>query len=450
MRKLFITLLAGLCYVQVAAAQDEPIRQISFRQAVQLASEQNILLKQQQNQLVTLSAERTQSTMAYLPNVNANVSGGLNYGQQSVNFEDEVRIVNSQTEGLSGSINANLTLFDGFSRVYDKKIADYNYQSQMKGVNRTRQDITFQVAQQYLQILLDQQLLKIAQENIENQSEQLKQIQGFVKSGLRAPADEYNQLAELKRLEVAKIEAQNKLAIDKATLSQTLQLDPLEEFTVMAVENLGEIDREALGLATMFDLALSNREDYKQLSYQKESTVSAIESAKSGYYPSLSMYFQYGSRYTSAIPTLNFNEQFFDLSPNTSVGLNLSIPIFNNYRNKTNVARAKVSMLNNNLDLENLKRTIYRDVQNAYLNYQTAIKRLEASEARVEASRQAFKVQNQRYDLGAANLVELSQANQGLVQAESDYAQAQYTLLFQKVILDYNTGSLAISNLEEN
>jgi outer membrane protein len=106
-----------------------------------------------------------------------------------------------------------------------------------------------------------------------------------------------------------------------------------------------------------------------------------------------------------------------------------------------------VTYENNQLDVQNLKRTIFEDVQNAYLNYQAAEKRLEVSQVAATSAEEAYNIQSQRYDEGLANLSELAVANQNFVSAQSNAQQARFTYLFQQIIVDYQVGILNVDSL---
>lgn len=441
----FISLTFAL-FLLISSSQAQEFRRISFEEAVNIALEKNIQLRQGKNQLVTLSAEKQQTAMAYLPSASMNFQATRQDGQQFQLVEDGFEIKNVQADRFSGGLNASLTIFDGFSRTHSRKISEHNYNAQLKGVERTKQDVTFQIAQQYLQILLDQELLEISRKAIADQEKQLEQIEGYVEGGLRPKADFYTQQAAVRQFELAAIESENRLAIDKATFAQTLQLDPLDEFQISPFESGSLVELPANGLAEIFETAVNNRLDLQQLEYAVASSKRNIALSKSAYYPSLAAFYQYGTQYSS-LNTLEFREQFFDLYPNNTVGLSLQIPLFNNFVNKTRVESAKVNLANNTLNQEDLRRTIFRDVQNAYLNYEAAVKRMEVTEAGLAASKQAYEVQKQRYDVGVADFVELSQANQLLVQAASDDAQAKFTVVFQKLIVEYSAGILDVNEL---
>jgi outer membrane protein len=436
-----VFLLFLLCFSGVAQNQKE--RVISLQEAIAIGLQKNVNLQKAENQLIGLSMDQTQAKMAYMPNVSLNVRATRQVGQQFQLVEDGFEISNVQADRLSGGLNANLSIFEGFSRLNQLRISDLEFKAQSEGIEREKQNVIFSVAQQYLQILLDQQLLEIAQKNVENQKSQLDRIEGFTNAGLRPLADYYTQNATVKQLEMQYIEAENTLLLDKAQLTQILQLNPLEEYSISS-DNLMELPQiEKLELSALFSLAIENRADLKQLRYRSQSASQNIESLKSGYFPSLRAFYEYGTQYSS-LNTLNYRDQLLDLYPNNIVGLSLNIPLFNNYINKANVARARVELYNTDLDFDNLERVIFQDVQNAYLNYNAAIKRFEVSNSAFKAAEEAYKVQEERYNAGIASLADLSLANQEYVTASANKEQARFTLIFQEMILEYQVGTLKV------
>ncbi len=417
---------------------------LTFQEAIKIGLEQNIALRKNVNQLSALSMQETQAITDFLPNVSANVQAARQGGQQFQLVEDGFEIKNVQANRLSGNLSASVDIFQGFGRLNQIKMAKLNFQAQRSAIERSRQQVVFDIAQQYLQLLLDKKLMDISSNAIQDQRNQLERIEGFVLTGLRPRADALAQKATLNQLELTFVETENTYLLDKARLAQTLQLDLLEDFEVSEAFNSSSSSLGAYQLSDLFELAIQNRSDLKQLDFQSQAARKNIDVLKSNYVPSLTAFYQFGSQYSS-LNSLGINEQVFDLYPSNTVGLNLSIPLFSNFGNKSRVATAKVELANNKLDLEDLKRTIFQDVQNAYLNLNASIKRLEVSESALNSAQEAYKAQNERYVEGIANLSELSIAQQALITANANVEQAKFTLKFQQTILDFHTGVLEIN-----
>lgn len=481
MRKIVGVIFSSFLFA-AATAQDQKVIPITYNEALQIALKENVNLRQQYNLLESNEASRLGAKFRFLPSVSLNGTYQRIDGQQF----DQVQGVLAFTESdrISGNLNANLTLFDGFNNMSFLKQSNYNFKAQENSVERSKQQLIFDVSQQYLQILLNKELLKIATDNLELQQTTLDQIEGFVTAGSRAKPDLFTQEAQVGQLEVLNIRAGNNYRRSKATLMQTLLLDPGVDLDPQIPEwDIEEISSLNYSLDEMYSIALTNRPDLKQNEYVVKSNQKAVSNASAGYYPTLTAFFSYGSNFSSLVAESNFtetnnfstigylngdvnqpvtdiqpdfiratnevgfNQQFLEDNLVTVYGLQLSIPLFDRFQTRTNRVVSKIQYENAKLDVDNLTRTIYLDIQNAFLDFQAAKKDYTASKKQHDAAQKALEVQEERFNVGIGNLVELSQANNVFILGASSLARATYTLLFQKVILDFNLGILEYNDI---
>ena len=188
-------------------------QQLSFKEAVDIALKNNVVLRQQYNVLRVNQANKTFNYARFLPTVFINGSLSQTDGQQFDQIQGILAFTKS--ERFNATLGANLTLFNGFNRFNSVKQANLQLESQKSFLERTKQQLIFDVARQYLQILLDKELLRIAQDNLVVQNTTLDQIKGFVELGSRAIPDQYTQEALVLQLEVLKIRAENSLRSNK-------------------------------------------------------------------------------------------------------------------------------------------------------------------------------------------------------------------------------------------
>ena len=309
-------------------------------------------------------------------------------------------------------------------------------------VKRSAQDVVSNIASQYLQVLLDQELLRIAQENLKAQNALLVQIQGFAEVGARAMTDVYNQDAQAKTAQVLSIRAKNALQNDRSFLAQTLQLDPSEPFEVTNPA-IGEDLRkyQEMSLDSLISIAIMNRADLKQLDHTMKANKYAYKSAMAPALPSISLYANYGSFYYSLIAD-DFSKQFSTVNPSLTYGANLTIPLFSRFQNKFQRTVSKVQFDNSVLNYQNLQKAVKLDVQRAQNNLFNALENYEASLAQFQAGELALRTRQESYQLGISTQVELAQANQTYVFGAAAKVQAEVTLLFQKILLEYAIGTL--------
>jgi outer membrane protein len=433
-------------------AQDNSI--ISFKDAVKIALQKNVTLNMQRNNLYLTEARRLQGFAAYLPGINAQGNFQRANGLQI----DPTTGVGSNIEAdnINGSVVASYTIFNGFNRSNTLRQSNSNLMAQTFLVKRTNQDVIFNVASQYLQVLLDQELLRIAEENRQTQQIILDQIKGFVQAGSRAEADQYTQEALFQNQKVTALTAKITLENDRALLAQTLQLDPSVPFQLVTPDWQADIGYfEELSIDSLYSIALANRADLKQQDYLVDGWKRSMRANSSGYYPTLAIFAGYASTYfasdayrrTGGSPPASFHEQFVMNNPQTSYGLNLTIPIFDRLLTRTSRISSKVNYENAELVRENLFKTVKIDVQRSFKNFQTAIESYKTSLVQFQSGELALKVQQESYLLGVSNQVALAQANQAFVQGAASKAQAEVTLLFQKILLEYALGTLKIEDL---
>jgi outer membrane protein len=446
MRLISAIIISGILIAGPVHAQDT--LSLNFREAVKMAMKNNVALRQEKNNLETSIANRREAKALYAPGMAAYTTLQRLNGQQF----DQVTgtVFRDNTENANLYVGAEYILFDGLSRLNTNKRTQALLESQQYQVTRTEQQIIYSVAQQFLQVLLDKELLRISEQNLEVQTTTLEQIQGFVEAGTRPLSDQLDQEATVSQLEVEMIRAQNNLRLDKARLKQTLLMDPADQVDPVdpdwSFESILARDYE---LDAMYQIAMNNRPDYKSALANQEAADALINMARSDHYPELSLFGSAGTRYSSQLKmednpdkSIPFSNQFEDNSV-FSYGVELNIPIYSRNAVVAQKTRAKMAYENARLVEEDLRLLIFNEVQNAYLSFVASKDEYYAALKQFEAAQAAYTIQKERYDVGVGNLVELSRSTGAYVDAAGSRAQAQYTLLFQKVILDYFTGILS-------
>jgi outer membrane protein len=140
---------------------------------------------------------------------------------------------------------------------------------------------------------------------------------------------------------------------------------------------------------------------------------------------------------------LSYNDQFFDQNISRGIGLSLNIPILNRLNTRTAVQTQEINLKNAELNLENTRLQVIQEVNQAYSDYIARTKEMESTNKALIAAERAYETEQQRYEVGASTLIELSQANANYVQAQSNSAQAMYRFIFQGKLLDYFIGRIS-------
>jgi outer membrane protein len=436
--------VSSMVFAQEQVAQ-EPTSKLTFDEAVKIALKNNVNLNQQKNNLFSRQVQRNQSVANFLPQVR--LQGFAEHSEGQIPNPDGGELQDTKQDFVGANIRADLGIFNGLNRLNTFFQTSQQFKSQTALVNRTKQDVVFNVTNQYLQVLLDQELLRIANENYKTQNTTLEQLREQVNVGARPEADLYVQDAQVRNMELLALRAQVTLQNDKATFAQTLQLDPSIDFElVFPPFNIDLISLEGIAMDSLFAVALKNREDLKQARFQAEANENQHKASINGYYPTIGLYAQYGSQYNSQLKPSplygDFRNQFTNVFPNLAVGVNVTVPIFDRMITRNLRVQNKVAYDNAILQRDNLEKTVKIDVQRAYNNYTAAIKAYYASQVQFQAGELALRTQQESFVLGVSSQVTLAQANQTYVLGAASRAQAEVTLMFQKYLLDYSLGTL--------
>ena len=447
---LVVALFIGnACLAQTPQQQDT--FRLTYREAVKIALENNLTLNQQKNNLIGRQVQKNQSIAAFLPNLFVQGSARHTEGQQP--NPDGGELMDLSVDNVDVNIQAGIVVFNGFNRINTLSQYSNQFRSQTSFVKRTEQDVVYTVTTQYLQVLLDQELLRIAQEAHRVQNVILSQLSEQVSLGSRAAADMYTQDAQVRNLEVTALQARVTLENDKALLAQTLQLDPSLPVSLEFPSIENTLDIRSMSLDSLYAVALANREDLKQAEYQAKANLFAYKASVSGYLPTISLFAAYGSQYISTLKDQplygNFSNQFKTVFPSVSYGVNVTIPIFDRLTTRSNRVFNKITYENSVLQRENIMKTVKIDVKQMYNNYITALESYQASQVQLQAGQLALRTQQEGFILGAASQVELAQANQTFVQAAASRAQAEVTLLFQQMLMEYALGTLRVDSFED-
>ena len=442
-RIVLFSVIASIICISLQAqnqsqVQDKTPAKLTFEDAVKIGLKRNVLLNQQKNQLEVNQAQKLNAVGNFLPGLNAQGYYQHQTGQQPDQTTGD--LVDSETDNAGYQLNANLPIFNGLGRFNTLKSADNQLSAQGYLVKRSSQDVIFNVATQYLRVLLDQELLRIAEENHKAQQTLLDKIQASFDVGARAITDVYAQDAIVKGLQVVAIRAKNDLENDKSILSQILQLDPAQTFeAVYPTFTQDYANYKSVSLDSLIQVAIANRPDLEQANHQVQANKFFMRSQTGRFLPTLSAFANYGSYYYSLIDG-DFQTQIRSINPSLTYGLSLNIPILTQFQTRSQKVQSRILYENSELNRQNVEKTVKLDVQRAYNNYINAIEGYNASLSQLQSGQQALQTQEESYLLGISDQAALAQSNQVFVLAASSKAQAEVTLLFQKVLLEYALG----------
>ena len=301
-----------------------------------------------------------------------------------------------------------------------------------------------------MQAMFNEELLLVAEEQVDVTNEQLQRTQKLVESGSLPEGNLYDVQAQLASNELQVINAENALSASILALKQILNLDASVEFRIKRPDT--DIPIEGLAnrtVGTVYDHALNNWPQIKAREQQLESARKGEQIAFASYTPTLSANGSVSTFYSSAFQ--DFDQQTFEFTDvpygdqvernlSESVGLNLSIPIFNGLQSRTAVKQARLGRINAELQLKDQKNQLYASVQQAYNDAQAAKRQFDASDKSVRAMELAFDYAEKRYEVGMMNSLEFNTSANNLTRARSEMLRSKYDYIFKMKVLDFYQG----------
>ncbi|HUF64818.1 MAG TPA: TolC family protein [Gemmatimonadaceae bacterium] len=410
---------------------------ITFRDAIRIALDRNTSLRIARNSSeldeVTLRQERAQR----VPDFRLNTSTAQTYGRTF--NQSEGRVENRSTQTVNTGVQSSMVLYDG-SISPSIRAARLGADAGDLDVERTRQTVVFTVATNFLGLIQNREQLRVRQESFAAEQALEAQINEYVEAGVRPIADLYQQQAVVASARLAVVDASRAAQLAEVDLMQTLQLDPSGRYEFVAPE----FDEAASAQQYQFDSllvrAIAQRVDLDAEEIRLEAAEQQLRAARAGRRPALSLTAGYNTAYSSATE-LNFFDQL-DQRRGGSVGLGLSLPILDRAGTSIATQRARIAADNARIAVEDRRQEVALQVRRAQLDFQSAQEQLRAAEAQQRAAELALQTVQERYQVGAATLVELTQARAVGVQAASAIVSARYNLLFQRTLMDYYIGVL--------
>lgn len=426
-----------------AGVSASPADTITFGRAIGIALSQSATIRQAKNANALDAASVQQQKMQFLPDLRLSTSGSENLGR---NFSStEGRIIDQSTQSVSAGLSSSMTLFDGFANVASLRQAQRTEEASDAELERAGQTVVFTVASDFLTLVAQREQLRVQQQNLASLEAQEAQIERFVAAGSRPISDLYQQQASVAEARAAVVEGRRAVEVAEMDLVATLQLDARDEYEFVAPE----VDERSVQAATfdldaLLDRAYAARADLDAQESRVEAAEQGVKAASASRWPTVSLGVGYNSNYTTS-NDLAFVDQL-DQQRGGSISIGISIPLFDRGSSSIAAERAEIAADNARLALETRRQQVALEVHRALLDFEAAKERLTAAQAGVRAADLAVQTSQQRYEAGAATLVELTQARATQVQAASALVNARYTLAFASAMMSYYTGDLEPSS----
>lgn len=437
-RLTFMLVIVGLIFHFEYGYSQE--KKWTLSECIDHAVTHNIEVKQSDNQIQNLKVEKNTLRNSFLPNLNAGASQNFTFGRslnQNNTYED------SNIQNSSFSVTTEIPIFAGFKRT--ASIAQNRFDLLAAEANRTliENNLSLNVAGAYFQILLNKEIYHIALEQIQLTKEQEACTQLLIENGKAAESQLYDVRAQLADDELTATEAKNSLRLAFLELAQLMELKGHERFDI---DSLGrEISvPDMLSPVNIYQYAVTCMPQIRQAYYTLQSKTKGIRIAKSRYYPTLSFaagintnYYDNGSGLGETFRRqLNNNMQ-------KSLCFTISIPLFDRFSTRNQVRTARIDEDNARLSLENEKKQLYKNIEQAYTDAISAFEKYRSTTKAVAANQEAHRYAMEKYAAGKSTVFEYNEVKMKLANALSQQSQAKYTyLLKDRVLTFYSCSSL--------
>lgn len=445
----------------------------SLERCILYARDNNITVKQSEASVrIALLSER-QAKASRLPYLNASFNAGEQFGRT---IDRTTNTFSTNAIGFNSvGLNAGAQVFSGGQIHHSVKQAGWDLKTAEADAAQTMNNLSLQIAQAYLLILLTEEQLKSAERRVSQSNDQLKVTLKLIDAGNIPMGDKFNLEAQIARDEQSAVTVQNNVELAYLNLKQLLQLEPDYPLKIErpAIPIPTDANPDGLTLSPLYSTASTTQPSIRAAEFRVRSAGEGIALARSAYYPTVSLYAQLSSNFSTqyrnavstgfsksnptpvvigvdTVPVSFIQENFafqkvgyfdqFNQNFGQNIGVSVSIPIYQNGRTRLSVERARLAVLSAEMQQTQIQQQLKNDIQTAIANARAGRKQLDAAQKTFASMQTAFKNTEKRHSLGAVNSLELTTAQTNLNIAENDLIVAKYDYLFKLKILDFYEG----------
>ena len=433
--------LLGIVLLLLFICTPSSAKQWTLPECINYAIEHNISLKQRENTRRQNEVSLNTAKNSRLPDLNAGVSENLGFGR-SLGMDNTYS--KNNTSNTSFQISTSVPILTGNRIENTIKLNQLNLEASTADLEKARNDIRTQIAQQYIQIVYDTEILAVAKRQIGIDSLQLYRLQEMERNGKATLTEVLQQQSTMEQSRLTATQAENTYRLDLLALTQLLELPSPEGFSIVIPtlpNNYGSLIN--VNPEIIYQEAIAVKPEVQAEQLRLKASDANILIAKSAKYPTLSFNAGLGTNYYK---TLNGNykqDSFSSQIKNNfsqSLGLQLNVPIFNRYATRNSIKSASIDKENQQLALDNVKKTLYKEIQQVYYNTIAAEAKYKSSLQAEVTSKDAFNLTQSKYENGKATITEFNESKNNMMKAESDLVQARYQLIYQKALIDFYRG----------
>lgn len=410
----------------------------TLRQCIDTAYVNSMELRQQQLTDDQKQLLYRQAWYNLSPSISGYVGESLSFGR-STGADNVIRAQNTAHTNIG--VNASMVLFDGLAMKFNIDEAKANKLASEANLEAVRRNLALNITSLYLDVLLKKELALVAEAQVAETEQQVARVQARVEAQRAPSGDLYEIEAQYGKEQYQLLQAQNNIRLSLLNLAQAMDI-PFDETFDIAVPSEDELEGALLpNREEVWQTALEHRPEIRQAQYSITAAETALKGAKSAYSPSLTAQAGVGTGYYHQMGGTNteFGKQLSD-NFSTNVSVNLSVPIYDRMQTPSQVKSKQINVESAQLQLEQQKKTIRKEIDQAYYNALAAQSEKISAQQSARHAAEAERYAAEKFSSGRATTFEYSNAKQTHMQAQSAHLQARYNYLFKVRILEYYMG----------
>ena len=417
----------------------------TLQDCINYAMENNITLQKSMLQKQSATEDLKGAKAALLPTLSASTNQSLGYqpwkdaGIATVTNGTVNTKVDKTSYNGSYSLSGQWTVWNGNRNINTIKLDKLAEAEAELSTQETANSIQERIAQIFAQILYLDENVKVNEQMLETSLKNEDRGKEMVAVGKMSKADLAQLSAQRANDEYNIVEAKSQLMNYKLQLKQLLEITDEEQFDVAIPEISDErILAEIPSLQSVYEQALMSRPEIERSQLAIKSSDVSVSLAKAGWMPSVNV----TGGVTTSTNSLSSNGWGTQIKTNTnaSLGLGVSVPIYDGRSTKTSVNKAKIQQLQAKLDLQDQQKTLYSDIQQYWLNALTNQQKYKAAASSVESAQQSYDLLSEQFRLGLKNIVELMTGKDNLLSAQQNQLQSKYQTLYNQQMLHFYQG----------
>ena len=417
----------------------------TLQDCIDYAMENNITLKKSKLQKQSASEELKGAKAALLPTLSASTNQSVGYQPWKDTGMSYVTngTVNTKVDKISYngsySLSGQWTVWNGNRNINTIRLDELSEQQAELSAQETANSIQERIGQLFAQILYLDENVKVNEQMLETSQKNEERGREMVEVGKMSRADLAQLSAQRANDEYSIVEAESQLLNYKLQLKQLLEITDEIPFDV-AVPEIGDelILAEIPSLQSVYEAALLSRPEIERLQLAVKSSDVSVNIAKAGWMPNVNLTGGVSTS-TNSLSGNGWGSQFKS-NVNTSLGVGVSVPIYDGRSTKTAVNKAKIQQLEAQLNLQDQQKTLYTDIQQYWLNAMTNQQKYKAATSSVESAKQSYDLLSEQFRLGLKNIIELMTGKDNLLSAQQNQLQSKYMALYNLQMLSFYRG----------